>query len=175
MNFDALMAAMMGAPICLAALLAATKLAATSGRMVSGSCLKFWVGKAKEKLLSGWVLGSHLEKVMLQIPQVGRCRVTDPLATVFSAPVFHCIDNEGITTAAHAMDHFKSSIIECLTVPMSLDDQHSLQLAEASVAAAACKGSPRFQLFLKKDQNTFLLVERGTWYEAATCCCCLCE
>ena len=57
-SFAALMAAMMGAAICLAALLAAMKLAATSGRTVSGSCSKFWAGQAKEKLLSGWVLGS---------------------------------------------------------------------------------------------------------------------
>ena len=120
--------------------------------------MKFWAGKAKEKLLSGWVLGSSCKKVMLQIPQVGRCRATDPLAVVSSVPVFPCIDKEGITTAAHAMDHFKVFITECLPVPMSLDDQHSLQLAEASVAAAACKGSPRFHLFLKKDQKTLLLV-----------------
>ena len=172
-SFAALMAAMMGAAICLAALLAAMKLAATSGRMVSGSCSKFWAGQAKEKLLSGWVLGSYLDKVMLQIPQVGRCRVTDPLATVFSAPAFPCIDNEGITTAAHAMDHFMACIIKCLPVPMSLDDKHSLQLAEASVAAAACKGSPRFQFFEEGSKdNSF---GGGIWYEAATCCCCLCE
>ena len=157
-SLAALMAAIMGAAICLAVLLAAMKLAATSGRMVSAACSKFWAGQVKEKLLSGWVLGSYLEKVMLQIPQVGRCRTTDLRATVFSAPAFPCIVNEGITTAVHAMDHFRACIIKCLQVPMSLDDKHSLQPAESSEAAAACKGSPRFQLFLKKDQKTILLV-----------------
>ena len=167
-SLAALMAAMMGAAICLTALLAAMKLAATSG-MVSGACSKFWAGQAKEKLLSGWVLGSYLEKVMLQIPQVGRCRTTDLPATVFSAPAFPCIVNEGITSAVHAMDHFRACIIKCLPVPMSLDDKHSLQPAEASDAAAACKGSLRFQLFFEEGSkdNSF---GGGIWCEAATCC-----
>ena len=42
-----------GRAICLTALLAAMKLAATSGRLVSGACSKFWAGQAKDKLLSG--------------------------------------------------------------------------------------------------------------------------
>ena len=82
---------------------------------------------------------------MLQIPQVGRYRATESLATVSSVPVFLCIDKE--------------SIAECLPVPLSLDDLRSRQqFSEASVAAAASKGTPRFQLFLKKGRKTNLLV-----------------
>ena len=65
----ALIAALMGVATCLAALLAAKRLAAIPGRLVSacfsGLRWKLLAGKAKEMLLSGWVPCS----VMLQITQ----------------------------------------------------------------------------------------------------------
>ena len=67
-------------------------------------------------------------------------------------------DLRSLASAVHVMDQFRACIIKCLPVLMSLDDKHSLQPAEATEAAAACKGSPRFQLFLKKDQKTILVV-----------------
>ena len=168
----ALMAAMMGAATCLAALLAAKRLAAIPGRLVS-ACLtglrwKLLAGKAKEKLLSGWVPCSPWIRVMLQIPQVGRCRATESVATESSVPVFLCANKEGTITAAHVTDLSKDYITACLPEPMSLDDLRSRQqLRDASVAAAR-KGTPRFlpspvfQLFLKKDQKTKkLMVELG--------------
>ena len=82
----ALVAALMGAATCLAALLAAKRLAAITGRLVSacftGLRWKLLAGKDKDKLLSGWVPCSPWTRVVLQIPQVGRCRATVSVATV---------------------------------------------------------------------------------------------
>ena len=135
------MAAMMGAATCLAALLAAKRLTAIPGRLVSGLRWKFLAGKAKEKLLSGWVLCSPWIRVMLQIPQVGRCscghRVLCTCVPLRKQRVYyHCC-------ACHGPLH----ITACLPVPMSLDDLRSRQqLREASVAAAR-KGIPVFSCF----------------------------
>ena len=161
-KFAALMAAMMGAAMCLAALLAAKKLAAIPGRLVSGLRLKFLAGNAKEKLLSGWIPCSPWVRVMLQIPQVGRCRATESLATESSVPVFLCANKEGSITAAHAMDLLREYITECLPVRMSLDGSSSK------------KRNPAFSaVFEERSKDTS--IGGGTWYEAATCCCCLCE
>ena len=117
----ALMAALMGPATCLAALLAARRLAAIPGRLVSacftGSRWKHLAGQAGEKLLSGWVPCSPWTRVMLQIPQVGRCRATVSLATESSVPVFFCANKEGTITAAHVTDLSKDYITACLPEP----------------------------------------------------------
>ena len=146
-SLAALMAAMMGAAICLAALLAAMKLAATSGRIRSfgqvrqkKSCFQVgfsWLvfGKGDAPDPSGWKVqndGSPSHRVLCTCVPLHRQR-----------GYYHCRS---------------WCIIKCLPVPMSLDDKHSRQqFPEASVAAAR-KGTPRLQLFLKKDQETILLV-----------------
>ena len=168
-KFAALTAAMMGAATCLAALLAAKKLAAIPGRLVSGFRLKFWAGKAKEKLLSGRVPCSPWIRVMLQLPQGGRCRATESLATVSSAPVFLCTDKEGTITGAHAMDLFKESITECLPVPTSLDDLRSRQQFFGSVGGSSSKKrNPSFSAFFLEERSKDKSIGGGTWYEATT-------
>ena len=100
---------------------------------------------------------------MLQIPQVGRCRATENQWQ--PSPLYlcsFCANKEGTITAAHVTDLSKDYITACLPEPMSLDDLRSRQqLRDASVAAAR-KGPPRIQLFLKRDQKTkILMVEPG--------------
>ena len=115
----------------LAALMAAKRLAASTGRLVSacytGLRWKLLAGKDKEKLLSGWVPCSPWTRVMLQIPQVGRCRATVSVATESSVPVFLCTNKEGTITAAHVTDLSKEYITACLPEPASLDDKRSRQ------------------------------------------------
>ena len=94
---------------------------------------------------------------MLQIPQVGRCRATESVATESSVPVFLCANKEGTITAAHATDLSKEYITACLPVPMSLDDLRSRQqLREASVAAARKGPSPVFSCFEERSKDKFI-------------------
>ena len=99
---------------------------------------------------------------MLQIPQVSRCRATVSVAAEYSVPVFLCTDNAGAVTATNVTDLSKDYITACLQDATSLDDKRwRQQLRDESVAEAG-KGTSHFQLFLKKDQKTeILMVEPG--------------
>ena len=148
------MAAMTGAATCLAALLAAKKLAAITGRLVSacftGLRWKLLAGKYEEKLLSGWVPCSPWTRVMLQIPQFGRCRATVSVAAECSVLVFFCTEKEGTITATNVTDLSKDHITACLLDAASLEDKRwRQQLRDESVAAAG-KGTPTFSCFSKK-------------------------
>ena len=103
----ALMAALMGAATCLAALLAAKRVAAITVRLVSacftGLRWKLLAGKVKEKLLSGWVPCSPWTRVMkVQSDSISGSRVLCTCVPLRHQRVYyHCCACHGPLEGLH--------------------------------------------------------------------------